>query len=244
MAFRASAPRLSALFELRTTTIAPPLLTAAKDFAARAAPSAKAAYGDAFVGAFHPDLGGALNVRHDLFRFDSHAHRARAHAAASAHPELSAISTDARGCVTGERSASFAEATAVLTDAGLPGAAAFSPPARAPGDDPVYEMRTYQLKLGYDAVPSFAALYGSGLVHKLRADTTGQSSLVTLLYSETGPLNVVIELWRHASTEGAQRSREASRGATEWRAAIAQIAQGALSFETQTLVPVEGNRWC
>ena len=52
MAIRASAPRLSALFELRTTTIAPPLLTAAKDFAARAAPSAKAAYGDAFVGAF------------------------------------------------------------------------------------------------------------------------------------------------------------------------------------------------
>ena len=55
---------------------------------------------------------------------------------------------------------------------------------------------------------------------------------------------MVIELWRHASTECAQRSREASRGATEWRAAIAQIAQGALSFETQTLVPVEGNRWC
>ena len=65
-----------------------------------------------------------------------------------------------------------------------------------------------------------------------------------MVEEDCGPLNMVVELWRHASMEGAQRSREASRGATEWRAAIAQIAQGALSFETQTLVPVEGNRWC
>ena len=60
-----------------------------------------------------------------------------------------------------------------------------------------YELRRYQLKLGYPTVPDFLKSYGEGLQDKLRADDSGASTLVTLLYNEVGPLNTVLELWRH-----------------------------------------------
>jgi len=52
----------------------------------------------------------------------------------------------------------------------------------------------------YDTVPEFLKSYGEGLQDKLKADDSGASSLVTLLYNETGPLNSVIEIWRHQVT--------------------------------------------
>jgi len=67
-----------------------------------------------------------------------------------------------------------------------------------PPTSPVcYELRRYQLKLGYPTVPDFLKSYGEGLQDKLRADDSGASTLVTLLYNEVGPLNTVLELWRH-----------------------------------------------
>ena len=81
-------------------------------------------------------------------------------------------------------------------------------------------------------MPRFLDLYTAGLQDKLKADDTGASQLVTLLYSDCGPLNVVIELWRHESMQRAQDSRVASRKAAKWKEAIGEIAQLTTSFST------------
>jgi hypothetical protein len=86
--------------------------------------------------------------------------------------------------------------------------------------------------LGYDTVPKFLELYGSGLPSKLNADGTDPTTtLVTLLYSEVGRLNEVIEVWRHGNGVAAmEQSRVAARNATAWRSAIASIADLAIEF--------------
>lgn len=104
----------------------------------------------------------------------------------------------------------------------------------------IYELRTYQLVLGYDTVPQFCQIYVQGLADKMAADTTGQSQLKALLSSEAGAaqLNTVLELWRHESIDGSQESRAASRHALKWRAAVQQIARLAVRFDTQLLAPL------
>jgi len=97
--------------------------------------------------------------------------------------------------------------------------------------DPIYEIRRYHLKLGYDTVPQFLTLYAQGLPSKLHAvGTDPTTTLITLLYSEVGQLNEVIEVWRHGSMDAMERSRVAARGAQEWRTSIAAIADLANVF--------------
>ena len=78
------------------------------------------------------------------------------------------------------------------------------------------------------------------LKNKMEHDDSGESRLISLLHSEAGvaPLNTVIELWRHESAQGAQRSRLASRKATSWRRAVNHIAELSTRFETQLLRPI------
>lgn len=116
------------------------------------------------------------------------------------------------------------EATDTLTRCGLRGAGGFATPAAAAdgtgagagtgvsssgGATVAWELRTYQLVLGYPTVPKFLELYESGLRDKLAADDSGASELATLLYSDCGSLNVVMELWRHESLQRAQVRRDA-----------------------------------
>lgn len=106
-----------------------------------------------------------------------------------------------------------------------------------------WELRTYQLRLGYRTVPTFLRLFEEGLRDKLAVDDSGASSLVSLLYSDCGSLNVVRELWRHDSLSRAQDSRLASRKAAGWRGAIDEIAELAISFDTQFLRPLKHSPW-
>jgi hypothetical protein len=109
----------------------------------------------------------------------------------------------------------------------------------ASSSESILELRRYQLKLGYDTVPKFLALYGAGLPSKLNAPGTDPStSLVTLLYSEVGQLNEVIEVWRHGSTSAMEQSRVAARGATEWKKSIAEIASLANVFTSTIHKPL------
>jgi len=109
----------------------------------------------------------------------------------------------------------------------------------ATNSDCIYEIRRYQLKLGYDTVPNFLSLYKAGLPSKLSAPGTDPTTaLITLLYSEVGQLNEVIELWRHGSTGAMERSRVASRSAQEWRSSIAQIADLATVFTSSIHKPM------
>ena len=74
-------------------------------------------------------------------------------------------------------------------------------------------------------------------------DDSGASELCSLLYSDNGSLNVVIELWRHRSLEGSMASRQASRKAGKWRAAVEEIAGLAHTFETAMMRPVPSSPW-
>jgi len=141
-----------------------------------------------------------------------------------------------------QNSSIFMEATPALAEAGLSESLLDFAAGAGEADRPAYELRTYQLKLGYDTVPKFTSLYTSGLKDKLAADETGQSHLVSLMYSEAGAaqLNTVHELWRHNSMQGSQLSREASRKAGGWRQAIGQIAELALTFHSEILRPIRG----
>jgi hypothetical protein len=107
-------------------------------------------------------------------------------------------------------------------------------------EDCILELRRYNLKLGYDTVPKFLELYGAGLPSKLQAPGTDPTtSLVTLLYSEVGRLNEVIEIWSHGGGVPAmERSRVAARKAQEWRTAIASIADLAIEFRSTIHRPV------
>lgn len=110
------------------------------------------------------------------------------------------------------------------------------------GTNTIFEVRRYQLQLGYDTVPRFLSLYQEGLPSKLN-EATGKdptTSLITLLYSEVGPLNHVIEVWKHGNgTAAMERSRVAARQAQEWRHAIAEIAGIAQQFNTAIYRPYE-----
>ena len=112
---------------------------------------------------------------------------------------------------------------------GLAGTAAAS---TLVGDDPILEIRRYKLALGYDTVPTFMKIYEAGLPSKLEAEGTDPTTaLITLLYSEVGRLNEVIEVWRHGGgTSAMETSRVAARAAGPWRDSIAQIAPLAIEF--------------
>lgn len=142
-------------------------------------------------------------------------------------------------CMISQKSSIFVEAPLVKEFKEVPGleggnAESMLEAASASGsgeDDPIYEIRRYHLKLGYDTVPQFLTLYAKGLPSKLHAPGTDPTTtLITLLYSEVGQLNEVIEVWRHGSMDAMERSRVAARGAQEWRSSIAAIADLANVF--------------
>lgn len=147
-----------------------------------------------------------------------------------------------RDKLSSSRAYVMVEATETLQACGLGGALGFSASPRAE-PRPAWELRTYRLHLGYSTVPKFLELYGDGLRDKLSADDSGASTLVTLLYSDVGPLNMVVELWRHESLERSLASRQASRAATKWRAAIGEIAAIAHTFDTQYIRPLSESPW-
>mmetsp|Transcript_25691 Transcript_25691/g.29344 ORF Transcript_25691/g.29344 Transcript_25691/m.29344 type:complete len:302 (-) Transcript_25691:272-1177(-) len=96
----------------------------------------------------------------------------------------------------------------------------------------IMELRRYQLVLGYDSVPKFLELYGTGIPSKLTAiGTDPKTRLLTVMYTEVGSLNEVVEIWYHGNgVNGMERSRIAARNISAWRSTIAGIANLAISF--------------
>lgn len=117
------------------------------------------------------------------------------------------------------------------------------------GPMPIYEVRTYQLKLGYDSVPKMYQLMASGLPSKLAASDGPTSSggdggdLVFMGHADVGSLNEVQEVWRFQSTAACLDAREKSRGAQEWRAAIAGTAELANTFTSRLMRPASFSLW-
>jgi hypothetical protein len=138
--------------------------------------------------------------------------------------------------IKARKSTCFVEAP-LVQNFDLPGLANL--PKEQAGDDCILEIRRYKLKLGYDTVPKFLELYGTGLPSKLGVQGTDPTtSLVTLLYCEVGRLNEVIEIWRHGNgTSAMDQSRGAARQAQEWRKSIASIADLAIEFNNSIHKP-------
>ena len=167
--------------------------------------------------------------------------------AARADGRYNALVEEARWSLAAQRSTLFVEAPFVESF-GLCGMLKAPCPSnfqQGGNDGSIYELRRYQLKLGYDTVPKFLELYSTGLPSKLSAPGTDPStSLLTLLYTEVGSLNEVIELWRHGGGSNAMDiSRQAARAAPEWRQAIAQIAELAVTFTSTIHRPVDFSPW-
>ena len=180
-----------------------------------------------------PDTGGQLHVATHAYYFEGgHAERDAKRSDMGRSVEWWEYLTECRSYMQSQTSNIFVEAPLVKQVDGIRGLARVH--ADEVGTNCILELRRYKLILGYDTVPKFLSLYGKGLPSKLTAEGTDPStSLVTLLYTEVGRLNEVIEIWRHGDgTAAMERSRNAARGAAEWRTAIAEIAGLAIEFKS------------
>ena len=185
-----------------------------------------------------PETGGLLNVATHLYYFEGgFEERNDRRKKMGKNADWKAYLGKVRPCMISQKSTIFVEAPLVKEMDQVCGLSPGSAEAMldmythtdgtqgVTNPDCVIEFRRYQLKLGYDTVPNFLELYGKGLPSKLNATGTGPTtSLVTLLYSEVGQLNEVIEIWRHGSTSAMERSRVAARSAEEWRNSVMMIA--------------------
>jgi hypothetical protein len=153
--------------------------------------------------------------------------------------------------VRAERSEVFVEAIECLVAAGADarGAAAFAPRARpAPpagggASRPVYEWREYQLVLGYNPFPKLREAFVAGLPSKVAADPLQRAELAMMGWTDVGPLNRFVELWRYASMQEAMAAREAARGSKEWRETIGAVAPMVQSFSTAFYSPAPRSPW-
>ena len=257
-AFSSSVTR-PGFFELRTDMVKPKKLDAYLKEQKSTAAARKRIF-PGWLGIWRTELGGACHQVHHLYHWDSYDQRDATRFDADDEYEFYGKILNAksfpgssilplptlRDKLDSSSACVFMEATDTLHACGLPGALDFRPAALDPAASPsraTWELRSHQLRLGYDAVPEFLKLYSAGLEDKLCVDDSGASALCSLLYSDNGPLNVVHELWRHESLQRSVDSRVASRKATKWREAIGQIATMATSFETRYLRPLASSPW-
>ena len=250
-ALTASAP---GFFEMRTDHILPGRLTQYLHEEARCAPARRKLF-PGWRGMWKTELGGSVHSITGLYHWESFDQRDAARAVAEDSAEY--LGKDAglaaeglaaedhaslRETLTSSSALIMVEATAALEACGLPGAAAFEPQVAGPNANPAWELRTWQLKLGYATVPRFLELYTHGLADKLAADEEGASQLATLCYTDCGPLNVVVELWRHESLQSAQ-VKAPWRKAARWRAVAEDVAAISQSFHTQFMRPLASSPW-
>lgn len=182
-----------------------------------------------------PETGGRLNVATHLYYFEGgFEERNERRKAMGTTPEWKAYLKSVKPYMIDQTSSIFVEASFIQSTDGVCGLKPGNIENIFTDDDSpesIIELRRYQLKLGYDTVPKFLELYKSGLPSKLNAAGTDPTTkLVTLLYSEVGQLNEVIEVWKHGSTNAMEKSRVAARGANEWKNSIAEIANLANVF--------------
>jgi NIPSNAP len=186
-----------------------------------------------------PDTGGKLNVAtHVYYYAGGHPERDAAHARMAENPQWQTHLEASKAFIQNDASVILVESPFIQNFAEIQGLANNLENDRS--HKCIFEIRRYNLILGYDTVPKFMKLYEAGLPSKLHAEGTDPTtSLITLLYSEVGRLNEVIEIWRHGDgTAAMERSRVAARGASPWRKSIAEIAPLAIDFTSTIHKPM------
>ena len=190
----------------------------------------------------YPETGGPLHMAtHAYYYQGGHEERlARSSALEKEHAWQSHVAA-CGSFIRTQTSTLYVEASSVVND--FPGVQGLSSTTRATGEiksseekSPatgcILELRRYKLQLGYDTVPRFLEYYQTGLSSKLDTlDST--TSLVSVVYTDVGPLNHVMEIWRHGGGFAAmEASRVNARAAPAWKTAIGKIASLAVDFTT------------
>ena len=124
-----------------------------------------------------PETGGQLQVFTHWYAYDGgHEARDAARGGMAKDPRWVDYLKTIRPCVDSQRSTIFVEAP-LVSEFGLHGLSNEACPSstaspKDEGAEPIYELRRYQLKLGYDTVPMFLSHYTRGLPSKLAAEGT------------------------------------------------------------------------
>jgi hypothetical protein len=237
----ATVPSTQGIYEFRTYDVAPSLMS---DYLKMCDDTAavRKELNPGFLAFLVTDIGGDVNTITHVYRFENYDARDAIRAKMGADPRWSAFVTASKRLVTSQRSEIFLEASAATKAAGLNAndwlRRAMEPngTSRAPG---VFELRRYQLELGYNPIPKLVELMAQGLPSKMASDTEKKSDLVWMGYSDVGKLNQFVELWRYDTFQDHIRVREAARSAKEWRACVNQIAPMVQMFDTQLMKPAD-----
>jgi hypothetical protein len=181
-----------------------------------------------------PDTGGLLNAPSHFYCYKDNVERDQMRKKMAQNEEWIAYLNKVKPCMHEQKSTLYFEAdldksmmTSLSTDA----------LARPDGTDPIYEYRRYQLGLGYGTVPKFLEIYKHGLQSKLQ-NIHSSTELVSLMYSDVGQINEVIEIWRHGDGfEAMNDSRIMARGAAQWTEAVQALVPLAATFTNSISKP-------
>ena len=193
----------------------------------------------ALLAFFQVETGGNVNEVRHLYCFDSISHRAEIRAGGAANAEWRDFLKNSLPFVASMKSELFTSSAECHAAAESVHPQNFRPANDGPG---FYEMRSYQLILGYNPVPKLYDAFASGLPAKVAADPTG-GQLAFLGASEVGTLNQVVELWRYKSWEDMLTARQAARPVQAWRDTIGTVAPMVQHFDTSALKPWAFSPW-
>lgn len=179
-----------------------------------------------------PDTGGTLNVATHLYCYNDNTERETKRKKCAENPGWQSYLGEVRPFMEDQKSTLYFEADLRhdTTGESLMTSLASSEEALKPGKDPIIEYRRYQLTLGYDAVPRFMDIYERGVRCKLE-NIHESTELLSVIYSDVGTINEVIEIWRHGDGIAAMNeSRIKARAAFDWTTAVTSLVPLATSF--------------
>ena len=250
-AFAESSPPNPGIFEFRTHALHPSRVSEYLAACAEHAPT-RARLDPGYVCSWRVSAGANPDEITHLHHYPDYDARDAALAAMDADPAWRAFHAAASPAVASRASEIYLPAAACFAAAGVEGAPAdavrlatrAASVPEAAGSNPgagrgVFEVRTYQLELGYNPIPKLVAHMAEGLPSKLASDPNRVGRLVGMFYSDVGGLNRFVEVWRYPSFQDHIRVREAARTAEKWRETIGAIAPMVQMFDTKLCVPTE-----
>ena len=179
-----------------------------------------------------PDTGGLLNCATHLYCYHDNTERDKKRKKCGQNEEWKEYLGNVRPFMEEQKSTLYFEADLChdTTGESLMTSLAAHENDLKPGKDPIIEYRRYQLTLGYDAVPKFLEIYERGVRCKLE-NIHHSTELLSVIYSDVGKINEVIEIWRHGDGIGAMNeSRIKARAAFDWTTAVTSLVPLATSF--------------